>query len=54
MKLECQNGSSFTTHEALTFGYVIHLKFSPKALLLSTRSAPVRKNRSFHAICSCP
>src|SRR6185312_8614941 len=50
----CQNGSSLTIHEALTLGYVIHLNCVPNALLLSTRSAPVRNNRSLRPISSCP
>src|SRR5688572_9002919 len=33
-------------HDASTFGYFTHLKSSPKALLLSTRMAPVRNRRS--------
>src|SRR4051794_28872997 len=37
-----QNDSSLRIHDALTLGYATHLKSSPKALLLSTRSAPVR------------
>src|SRR3569833_3226814 len=53
MKPTCQNGSSLTIHEALTFGYVIHLNCEPKALLLSTRSAPVRYSRSFTPRSSC-
>ena len=41
------------TYDALTFGYVIHLKFEPNALLLSTRTPPVTKSRSRQASCSC-
>jgi hypothetical protein len=48
----CQNGSSLITHAALTLGYVTKSKSEPKALLLSTRSAPVRKSRLFQATCS--
>ncbi len=53
MKLTCQKGSSLTTHEALTLGYVTHLNWSPNAELLSTRSAPVMNSRSLSANCSC-
>ena len=43
-----QNGSSLITQLALTLGYVTRSKFSPKAELLSTRTAPVRNSRFFH------
>src|SRR5437879_5959945 len=49
-----QNGSSDTTHAALTLGYVTHLNLSPKALLLSTRTAPVTNRRSRQPTISCP
>src|SRR3954464_10306673 len=42
-------GSSLTTYEPLIFGYVTHLTLLPNALLLSTRTAPVRNSRSLYA-----
>src|SRR4029077_1494006 len=54
LSLRCQNGSSLTTHDALTFGYVTHLSFSPNALLLSTRKPAVRTKRSCHPNCCSP
>ncbi len=53
MKPSFQNGSSLITHVPATLGYVARSKLSPNALLLSTRTAPVRNNRSFHPSCSC-
>ena len=49
-----QNGSSLITQAALSLGYPTHLKSSPKAELLSTRSAAVRNSRSFQPNCCCP
>jgi hypothetical protein len=46
-------GSSLSTHERLSFGYVTHRMSFPNALLLSTRTAPVRKSRSCQASCCC-
>src|SRR5690349_24459586 len=47
-----KNGSSLTTYERPADGYVIQPNLEPNALLLSVRTPPDRKSRSFHAICS--
>jgi hypothetical protein len=45
--------SSLITQLACTLGYLTQEKLEPKALLLSTRRAPVRKRRSPKLSCSC-
>src|SRR5438132_4483112 len=46
-------GSSLATHDTLAFGYDAHPAWLPNALLLSTRTAPVRNSRSFHDPSCC-
>ena len=45
------DGSSLTTQEALSLGYVTASKLVPKAELSSVRTAAVTKRRSFQTNC---